>query len=882
MTAVELRIGPLDWPMDDEVEDESPGVGDEDGTDEDWVLDMERKGRRKRNRSAPRSRPRPKRLRSAPAVAPEPASPTRSPSEPCPGTAEPSPEEGFNAAATATATAAAAAVVAEGVKEEDGLRKEEGENVLAPSTSGRGGGGRKPRRSCHQCKTVSHPEETMMIRCQRCDEGIYCVRCVTNRYTMMSVDDVREQCPFCRELCTCTPCLNKDKQLRPESLVFRKCNSNGSSTRKKRSTSAGVKSPQARNAEPCISDVTTNRMNNVSAMSAEVDTSDVSAEEVDPETKRKYASYLLHYLLPCLTQLNKDQMEEREAEAKIQGLQLSELIVEKAVSWNDERVFCNNCSTSIFDLHRSCSNCSFELCITCSKELRGHCLNINCQEGLVPKDITRGVDYMHGGDCDPPKNSENDRETDRISKLEMEALRLRNQIGPSDIISIDICECSCSANHASSRKAATRENSTDNYIYCPISNDGKPDGLKHFQKHWVKGEPVIVQGVHDKMSDFCFQKNKMPGLSWKPEKMWAEVHGANTGSDMKTVKTVDCMSCCEVEICAEDFFNGYYHGRMYLNGWPEMLKLKDWPTSDHFENILPSHGKTYINCLPFQPYTNLKSGLLNVSALLPGDILKLDMGPKSYIAYGYAQELIRGDSVTKLHCDLSDAVNVLMHIAKVKPSEEQKEGIRNLKLRHAEQDKKECLGNSSIDGNETSMEHAHISSVSCEDDEAGALWDIFRREDVGKLKEYLIKHSKEFRHMYCCPVEKIFNPVHEEKFYLTNKHKRELKKEYGIEPWTFVQRLGDAVFIPAGCPHQVRNLKSCTKIALDFVSPENIQQCLSLTEDFRRLPVGHRAKEDKLEVWALVQNLTRRVLRRLSVIKCGPYSGLRICYLHHT
>lgn len=33
----------------------------------------------------------------------------------------------------------------------------------------------------------------------------------------------------------------------------------------------------------------------------------------------------------------------------------------------------------------------------------------------------------------------------------------------------------------------------------------------------------------------------------------------------------------------------------------------------------------------------------------------------------------------------------------------------------------------------------------------------------------------------------------------------------GIEPWTFVQNLGDAVFIPAGCPHQVRNLKVISK-----------------------------------------------------------------------
>ena len=29
----------------------------------------------------------------------------------------------------------------------------------------------------------------------------------------------------------------------------------------------------------------------------------------------------------------------------------------------------------------------------------------------------------------------------------------------------------------------------------------------------------------------------------------------------------------------------------------------------------------------------------------------------------------------------------------------------------------------------------------------------------------------------------------------------------GIEPWTFEQAYGEAVFIPAGCPHQVRNLK---------------------------------------------------------------------------
>ena len=29
----------------------------------------------------------------------------------------------------------------------------------------------------------------------------------------------------------------------------------------------------------------------------------------------------------------------------------------------------------------------------------------------------------------------------------------------------------------------------------------------------------------------------------------------------------------------------------------------------------------------------------------------------------------------------------------------------------------------------------------------------------------------------------------------------------GVEPWSFEQHLGEAVFIPAGCPFQVRNLQ---------------------------------------------------------------------------
>lgn len=43
-------------------------------------------------------------------------------------------------------------------------------------------------------------------------------------------------------------------------------------------------------------------------------------------------------------------------------------------------------------------------------------------------------------------------------------------------------------------------------------------------------------------------------------------------------------------------------------------------------------------------------------------------------------------------------------------------------------------------------------------------------------------------------------------------------------------------------------MQSCIKVALDFVSPENVEECVRLTNEFRLLPMDHRAKEDKLEV----------------------------------
>lgn len=47
------------------------------------------------------------------------------------------------------------------------------------------------------------------------------------------------------------------------------------------------------------------------------------------------------------------------------------------------------------------------------------------------------------------------------------------------------------------------------------------------------------------------------------------------------------------------------------------------------------------------------------------------------------------------------------------------------------------------------------------------------------------------------------DPIHDQSWYLDQVLRRRLYDEYGVQGWSIVQFLGDAVFIPAGAPHQV-------------------------------------------------------------------------------
>lgn len=101
-------------------------------------------------------------------------------------------------------------------------------------------------------------------------------------------------------------------------------------------------------------------------------------------------------------------------------------------------------------------------------------------------------------------------------------------------------------------------------------------------------------------------------------------------------------------------------------------------------------------------------------------------------------------------------VNLLTHTAEVNLNRQQ------LFKDHAVLDQTELFGtvHSDIHGssNDEKLRGEIVSDKmlnGLETPDGGAVWEIFRRQDVPKLEEYLTKHHKEFRHVDCQPVDQV-------------------------------------------------------------------------------------------------------------------------------
>lgn len=120
---------------------------------------------------------------------------------------------------------------------------------------------------------------------------------------------------------------------------------------------------------------------------------------------------------------------------------------------------------------------------------------------------------------------------------------------------------------------------------------------------------------------------------------------------------------------------------------------------------------------------------------------------------------------TRLHMDMADAVNVMVH-----------------------------------------------AELCADGSPGGARWDLYRAEDAPAIRQFLGERFK---------LANGLDPIHSQQFYLDERLRMELYTKTGVRSHRVIQRQGEAVFIPAGCAHQVCTTLWKTRNA----SAENDNRC---------------------------------------------------------
>ncbi|XP_035264586.1 lysine-specific demethylase 3B isoform X2 [Anguilla anguilla] len=367
----------------------------------------------------------------------------------------------------------------------------------------------------------------------------------------------------------------------------------------------------------------------------------------------------------------------------------------------------------------------------------------------------------------------------------------------------------------------------DGRLLC-LQDPSNGNNWKIFRECWKQGQPVLVSGIHKKLN----------GGLWRPEAFSREFGDQD-------VDLVNCRNCAIIsDVKVREFWDGFQVISKRLqgsDGQPMVLKLKDWPPGEDFRDMMPTRFDDLMENLPLPEYTK-RDGRLNLAARLPDFFVRPDLGPKMYNAYGLTSSEDRKVGTTNLHLDVSDAVNVMVYVGIPEGEGDFQQdavpnGFAEVMTTIAEGDVDEVTMRRIYEGKE----------------KPGALWHIYAAKDAEKIRELLRKVGEEQGQEN--PPD--HDPIHDQSWYLDQVLRRRLLEEYGVQGWAIVQFLGDAVFIPAGAPHQVHNLYSCIKAAEDFVSPEHVKHCFRLTQEFRHLSNTHSNHEDKLQVKNIIYHAVK-------------------------
>ncbi|XP_076371859.1 uncharacterized protein LOC143257296 isoform X2 [Tachypleus tridentatus] len=342
-----------------------------------------------------------------------------------------------------------------------------------------------------------------------------------------------------------------------------------------------------------------------------------------------------------------------------------------------------------------------------------------------------------------------------------------------------------------------------------------------FQEQWKRGQPVMVSNI----------TSRIDTKLWNPDSFGQEFGGVKT-------EFVDCNTGrILLNQSLRKFWDGFENVSKRLkskNGEEMVLKLKDWPPGENFRENLPLRHKDLIKVLPLPEYTQ-PGGIFNLVDRLPDEFIQPDVGLKMCSAYGSTHYSTNGTS--NIHLDVCDIVNIMMYSSN---GEEKTQDV----LKAME---------------EGGCDEGILCRVHNGDIKPGAIWHIYSDEEADKIREFLNKVAKEQGEK----VDSHHDPLLEQNWYLNGMLRKRLYSEYGVEGYTVVQCVGDAMFIPAGSPHQVQNLYSSITVIEDFISPESLARCFYLTQELRNSPEISTYQEDRLQIKNVIYHTVKDALSAL-------------------
>ncbi|KAM3313321.1 hypothetical protein ACQJBY_032747 [Aegilops geniculata] len=530
--------------------------------------------------------------------------------------------------------------------------------------------------SCHQCR-----RSVNAVWCTSCDRRGYCGGCISRWYSDIAIDDIQKVCPACRGICNCKVCLQGDNLIKAR------------------------------------------------------------VQEISVVDKLKYLHSILAYVLPVLKQIYSDQCFEIGVETRAYGPKMD---IIRAKMNSDEQMCCDFCKVPVFDYHRHCPRCLYDLCLDCCRDIRRSQTNVvrgEYAESKGPVVETNKDSASDRARLEPSAASVNDKlfpqpidandigirslfPTWRVnndgsitcgpheaggcgsSKLVLRRIFKINWIGKlvkSSQEMVNGCkahdlENGCSSCNDSRRldsigrhnfglsKCSDSDGIDGNSVYSSVLENLKYEGIAHFRKHWINGEPVIIRNAFE------------PSLSssWDPLSIW---RGIQEIMDEKLdenaiVKAVDCSNQSEVHMLM-------HRAEMrYL--CPKSLQ-------------------------PEQPERIANGMAVHVNAHAPVQNLNLDMGEQS------------PEHTVSKSCSPS-------------------------------------VGSSAELSSSSHSEQPKTNGV--ERSQPGALWDVFRRQDVPMLNKYLASNWEELTNNSQAMLS-VKHPIYDQAVYLREHHKRVLKDQYG-------------------------------------------------------------------------------------------------------